>query len=158
MDLALFRQVGGYREDMPHNEDAELDQRLLKAGGRIWLEPSLALRYFPRATVGALWRQYRGYGQGRARTLQLHRQRPKLRQALPLLVPGAALVALAAPIQPWFALPLAAWAMACLIAGALVGARAGGGCALLSGVPAMTMHMAWGLGFLQGAVRGHQAR
>ncbi|WP_375401966.1 glycosyltransferase family 2 protein [uncultured Sphingomonas sp.] len=153
MRLDLFTRVGGYREDMSHNEDAELDLRLVAAGGRIWLEPSLALGYLPRRTIGALWRQYRSYGAGRARTLRLHDRRPKPRQALPLLVPAAAFLALAAPVHPLFAAPLAAWALLCLGAGAVVGARAGGGCALGSGVAAMTMHLAWGLGFLGRVLR-----
>jgi succinoglycan biosynthesis protein ExoA len=150
MDLALFEHVGGYRDDMAANEDAELDKRLAQAGGRIWLEPSLALSYYPRRSVGALWRQYWRYGRGRARTLRLHRVKPKLRQVLPLAVPVAALLALATPIHPVFGVPILMWAIACLGAGAVVGARAGGGCALLSGVPAMTMHLSWGLGFFVG--------
>lgn len=153
MDLALFRAVGGYREDMPTNEDAELDLRLLEAGGRLWLEPGLALLYYPRASPAALWRQYRRYGQGRMRTLRLHRRRPKLRQTLPLAVPVAALLALAAPVSLVFAVPLLAWAALCLGAGVAIGARTGGGCAMASGVAAMTMHLAWGLGFLGEAMR-----
>lgn len=153
MDLGLFGRVGGYREDMAANEDAELDLRLAAAGGRIWLEPSLALTYYPRRTLGALWRQYRSYGEGRARTLLLHGRRPKLRQALPLAVPAAAALAVGAPFQPLLALPLAGWALLCLGGGVLVGARAGGGCALGSGAPAMAMHLAWGLGFLGRLVR-----
>lgn len=149
MDLALFERVGGYREDMATNEDAELDLRLLGAGGRIRLEPSLALVYHPRRTLGALWRQYHAYGRGRARTLALHGRRPKLRQALPLAVPAAALLALLTPVHPALALPLLGWALLCLGGGVAVGARAGGGCALLSGLAAMAMHMAWGLGFLR---------
>ena len=148
MDLALFRAVDGYREDMATNEDAELDQRLLAAGGRLWLEPSLALRYYPRSSMSALWRQYRRYGQGRARTLRLHRRRPKLRQLLPLAVPVAALLALATPISLIFAVPLLLWAILCLGAGVAIGGRAGGGCARLSGVAAMTMHLGWGTGFI----------
>lgn len=155
MDLALFARVGGYREDMAANEDAELDLRLVGAGGRIWLEPSLALAYYPRRTVGALWRQYRGYGAGRARTLRLHGRRPKLRQALPLAVPFAAVLALGAPFQPLLGGPLVAWALLCLGGGVAVGLRAGGGCALGSGAPAMTMHLAWGLGFLRQLIRRH---
>ena len=153
MRLDLFSRVGGYRGDMSHNEDAELDLRLASAGGRIWLEPGLAITYYPRADAAGLWRQYLGYGSGRARTLMLHRRRPKLRQIAPLAVPAAALMALLAPFAPVFALPLLAWALLALGAGLVVGARSGGGCALLCGVPAMIAHLAWGLGFLRGLAR-----
>lgn len=153
IDLALFRRVGGYRDDMSHNEDAELDHRLIGAGGRIWLEPALALSYHSRRSVGALWRQYWKYGSGRARTLRLHGTFPKVRQTLPLAVPGAVILAIATPLHPLFALPLLLWTVACLVGGAAIGWRAGGGCALLSGAAAMIMHLAWGAGFLRQAVR-----
>lgn len=148
MDMALFRQVHGYRTDMAHNEDAELDLRLLQAGGRIWLEPASAIFYYPRKTIGALFRQYWGYGRGRAWTRRLHRVPLKTRQMVPLLVPVAAVIVPLALIHPVFAAPLIGWAAAILMAGVLVGARAGGGCALFSGVAAATMHMAWGAGYL----------
>ncbi len=153
MDAALFGRVGGYREDWSHNEDAELDLRLLAVGGRIWLEPSLALHYHPRATPGALTRQYWRYGQGRARTLLHHARRPKLRQLLPLLPPLAALMAVAAPWWPPLALPLVAWAALCLGSGMVVGARAGGRCAMASGVAAALMQLAWGAGFVRQLLR-----
>lgn len=149
MAIDLFQQVGGYREDMPHNEDAELDVRLVKAGGRIWLEPSLAITYYPRRDPLALWRQYRGYGRGRARTVRLHGQRLKLRQALPLAIPLLVLLALLAPFSLAFAAPLAAWVALCLAAGVLIGLREGSPSALASGVPAMIAHLAWGTGFLE---------
>lgn len=149
MALDIFRAVGGYNEAMSHNEDAELDCRIRSEGGRIWLEPSLALTYYPRGTLRGLWKQYWNYGRGRARTVSLHGQKLKLRQMLPLLVPVAAGLALPAPWFPVLAAPLILWALLCLGAGVAIGLRMGGGCRLFSGVAAMTMHMAWGLGFLR---------
>jgi succinoglycan biosynthesis protein ExoA len=149
IDIAMFNKVGGYREDMSHNEDAELDMRMAKAGARIWLEPKLALYYYPRSSIPALWRQYWNYGSGRARTLTLHNMRPKLRQTLPLAVPVAGFLALLTPAHPVFAAPLLIWLFACLLGGVVIGARHGGGCALAAGIAAATMHMAWGLGFLR---------
>lgn len=150
MQIDLFRAVGGYREDMTHNEDAELDLRLAAAGGRIWLEPAAAIVYYPRRSPGALWRQYLGYGRGRARTLRLHGRRPALRQVLPLLPLGALLLAPLALWNAWFLAPLIAWAGLCLVGGVIVGWRAGAGWALLAGVPAALSHFAWAVGFAQG--------
>ena len=152
MRIDLFRVVGGYREDMSHNEDGELDVRLAAAGGRIWIEPAAALVYWPRSSAIALWRQYRGYGSGRARTMRLHRQRPKLRQAIPPLILCAAIVALASPFAPILGIPLLSWIVATLFIGAFVGIRSGGVCAMMAGVPAAIMHLAWGWGFLSAVV------
>jgi len=156
MDRALFEIVGGYREDMSHNEDAELDHRLVAAGGRIWLEPSLALTYYPRQTPAALWRQYWGYGRGRRRMLRIHNATPKLRQMLPVIVPFALTALLLSPAMPLMAAPALLWFAICLTAGLAVGARNGGGCAFGAGVAAAIMHAAWGSGFLYETVAGNK--
>ena len=110
MTIDLFRRIGGYCEAMPCNEDAELDHRQIAAGGRIWLEPKAALTYFPRTSISALWRQYRCYGQGRARNLRRHRMTPRLRQLVPLAVPAALAILPLAFVHPIFALPAVACA------------------------------------------------
>lgn len=148
MDLHLFRSVGGYCEAMPCNEDAELDHRLRKAGAKIWLEPVAAITYFPRGDVVSLWKQYRCYGQGRARNLRRHKMRPRLRQLIPLAVPVALGLIALAPLNPLFLLPAAAWLLICLGLGFLIGIRAGGGWALMAGIAAATMQLAWATGFM----------
>jgi succinoglycan biosynthesis protein ExoA len=148
MRMELFKRIGGYCEAMPCNEDAELDHRQVQAGGRIWLEPAAAITYFPRSDLGALWRQYRRYGQGRARNLRRHRMTPRLRQLVPLAVPAALGLLPFAILHPVFALPAFAWAALCLTFGAIVGIRAGGGFALLAGPAAMTMQLGWAIGFV----------
>jgi succinoglycan biosynthesis protein ExoA len=145
--LSRFRALGGYNEHFLANEDAEFDVRLARSGGRIWLEDELAIGYHPRAALPALFRQYLRHGAGRAQTLLLHKMRPKFRQGLPLLVAPAVLLLAPALFRPALGLPFAAWAAACLAYGALLGARQRGLCASLAGMPAMTMHLGWSLGF-----------
>lgn len=156
MQIAAFRAVGGYNLGMSHNEDAELDHRLRECG-RIWLEPDCTITYFPRATATALWRQYRNYGKGRAQTLQLHQMRPKLRQMIPLAVPAALLLALLSPVLPLLVLPLLGWVVLSVSAGALIGWRLRSPCAAMSGLAAMIMHLAWGLGFIMQIIAGKRA-
>jgi succinoglycan biosynthesis protein ExoA len=43
ISLDWFRRVGGYDPGFSHNEDAELDHRLGRAGGRVWLDAELRL-------------------------------------------------------------------------------------------------------------------
>ena len=153
MHIATFRKAGGYREDMTHNEDAELDARIIAGGGRIWLEGSQCIGYYPRRSPIALWWQYFGYGRGRAMTNSLHRGHVHLRNILPLAVPLASVLALLAPVWSLAIVPLLCWALLCLCSGVGIGVRAGGGCALLAGIPAMIAHMAWGWGYIIGAMR-----
>jgi len=154
-DLALFRAVGGYDERFSHNEDAELDHRLRQAGGRIWLEPAQAVVYYPRQAPGALLRQYRGYGRGRAQTLRRHPVPMALRQALPLAIAPAVFLGLAGllltVLTPWawlLAAPMLGWAILCLAYGAVLAIRQGRACVLCAGVAAIIMHFGWSLGFL----------
>ena len=116
---------------------------------RIWIEPAAAIVYWPRASAIALWHQYRGYGSGRARTMRLHGQPPKLRQVIPLLILGAVVMALASPAKALLAIPALSWLLATLCIGVIVGVRANSGCAMLSGVPAAIMHLSWGWGFVE---------
>lgn len=154
--LDAFRAVGGYDEEFRHNEDAELDYRLLRAGFRIWLTDSTHVVYHPRQTAPALWRQYLNYGYGRASMLRKHRLRPKLRQALPLtIVPASALAvagvsaaAATASIAPLvLTAPVSAWAAVCLGFGAILSARSRRVDALWAGPAAIVSQAAWALGF-----------
>jgi succinoglycan biosynthesis protein ExoA len=151
--LDEFLACGGYDETFSHNEDAELDLRLAAAGGRVWLTDAVRLIYHPRSSPGALWRQYFAYGRGRARTVFKHRAKLRLRQVLPLGVAPVAALALAGPLFPASALPALAWAVASLGYGAVLGVRRGDGWAMLSGLAAMDMHLAWSLGFWREALR-----
>ena len=79
--------------------------------------------YYPRASIGPLFRQYLGYGRGRAKNLLKHRNIPRLRQAAPLLVAPAVLIALLAPMHWTFAIPFIVWSIVCLLWGLVSGIR-----------------------------------
>src|SRR5262249_58680066 len=64
----VFETVGLYDPRAVTNEDAELNQRLLDSGGRVYLSRDIVVHYHPRDSFGAVARQYFRYGRGRART------------------------------------------------------------------------------------------
>jgi succinoglycan biosynthesis protein ExoA len=151
--LASFRAIGGYDETYSHNEDVELDIRLARADGRIWLTDEPTIEYYPRTSAAALFRQYLNFGRGVARTRVKHRLGLKPRQAAPLLVAPAIVIVfpaiLAAVFVPsiaWmgiFAVPGIAWALACGLAGvAWRDPRAG--------LALAVMHLGWSAGFWRG--------
>jgi succinoglycan biosynthesis protein ExoA len=152
MTLDTFVAVGGYDESYSHNEDAELDHRILKAGGRIWLEPQLSIVYYPRKTVRSLARQYFKYGHGRAKTVARHGGRRRLRQILPLAIAPMWCLLLLFPLSPLAALPVLAWAALCIGYGLALGVR-GGACAAMAGLAAMIMQTAWSFGYWTNLVR-----
>jgi succinoglycan biosynthesis protein ExoA len=151
---SVFEAVGMYDPRAVTNEDAELNQRLLAAGGKVYLSRDIEVYYFPRDSLRKLFIQYFKYGQGRARTLLKHRRVPKLRSLTPFLVVtgGAALLATSA-VQPFTLPAFAAYAAATGVEALRVGRQAG-----WSAVPTVwaifpTLHLAHGLGFARGLVR-----
>ncbi len=90
----VFETVGLYDPCAITNEDAELNQRILDAGGRIYLSRDVIAYYYPRDSYRTLSKQYFKYGMGRARTLLIHKRFPKLRPVIPFLmvVVGSGLV------------------------------------------------------------------
>lgn len=148
MRVAAFKSVGGYDESFSHNEDAELDYRLSAAGHRIWMTGKTFMVYYPRASATALFRQYLGYGRGRARNILKHRSLPKLRQLLPLLVAPVVVGASLALLVNWPALvPAGLWAAACLGYGVWMAVGQRNPYGPLAAVSAMVMHLAWSAGF-----------
>jgi len=144
-----LRLVGGYDERFTTNQDAELNERLRRAGGTVWLEPDLAVAYLPRTGLRALARQFRGYGRGRAMTAARHKGSLQRRQlAAPLLLLSL-LGALA--LLPWTSVLLALWAggyVSVLLLGSVLEGPAAR--RYLPGVVVAlaVMHFAWGYGFL----------
>ncbi|MDI7862063.1 glycosyltransferase family 2 protein [Rhizobiaceae bacterium n13] len=147
MRVEAFQTVGGYDETFRHNEDAELDYRLRQAGFRIWMTDKTSMVYYPRSSVGPLFRQYFGYGRGRARNFLKHRSRPSLRQLLPLSVMPVAVGALLAIINWAAVIPFGLWAVACLGYGAWLALGQRNPYGPLAAVSAMVMHFAWSAGF-----------
>jgi len=78
-----FEQVGLYDAAARTNEDAELNQRIIEAGGAVYLSRDVVAFYYPRSSLGALFRQYLSYGKGRARTLLRRRRILSLRPLIP---------------------------------------------------------------------------
>lgn len=163
--LGVFRRaaldaVGRFDERMVRNQDAELNQRLRAAGFEVWLDPALVVDHRPRPSFAALADQYRGYGRWRRATARLHPGTLAPRQlAAPALVAGllGSVVAGFAARRP--ALP--ALAAGAYLAGLGVAAHVAVGAAPTPAprrrdvVRALaTMHLAWGVGFLQGPPAG----
>lgn len=153
---AVLRAVGGWDETLKVNEDVDLDHRILALGHRIRYDPAMVMHWSVRESLRDFARQYRRYGRGKAGMVRKN---------------GAAAVRLRHLVPPALVLTLATGAVA-----ALTGHR-GVGAVLLAPYPLglagavartplepdagvdlpvrlagafATMHLAWGLGFLEG--------
>ena len=150
----VFETVGLFDPAAITNEDAELNQRIIEEGGRVFLSRDIVAHYYPRESMRALARQYFKYGQGRARTLVKRRRLLGLRPVLPFLWLASEAVLVAT--WPWQ--PLAPWSLGAyfLAAGAeavRVGRREG-----VAAIPVVwaifpVLHVSHGAGFAAGLVK-----
>jgi len=156
----LLALVGFFDESLLANEDYEFNARIRKSGGRIWLDPSIRSVYFARPTLAKLAAQYTRYGFWKWRMLRRYPETLRWRQGLPplfvLSLIGAAVLAVFLPV---FRVLLAAGILIYLVileaAGVRTAVRQKKGY-LLIGLPLaiVTMHIAWGAGFLWSMIKG----
>ncbi len=58
----LFHKVGLYDQELVRNQDDELNGRIIKSGGTIYLIPDLVIEYFARDSIGKTARMFYQYG------------------------------------------------------------------------------------------------
>jgi glycosyltransferase involved in cell wall biosynthesis len=56
----VFEKIGYFDEHLIHSQDFEFNQRLLRAGGTIWLNPAIRVLYYNQATLGHFFRKVIG--------------------------------------------------------------------------------------------------
>jgi glycosyltransferase involved in cell wall biosynthesis len=150
----VFEQVGLYDRRAVTNEDAELNQRILAAGGKIYLSREIVVHYYPRDSFRGLARQYFRYGRGRARTLLKHRRLLTPRPFIPTAMVAAGIALLAtARLQPLTAYAFGAFAAVTAVEAVRVGRKAG-----LARIPTVwaifpTLYVAHASGVVTGLVR-----
>lgn len=149
-----FEAAGLYDPAAITNEDAELNQRILECGGKIYLSPKIISLYFPRNDFRSLARQYFRYGQGRARTLLKRRRFPRISPAIPFLMTctGALLLA-TRPFAPSTWLAFGGYAGICGIEAYRMARSAS-----VRSIPVVwaifpTIHMSHGFGFAVGLMK-----
>lgn len=93
-------RVGLFDEELVRNQDDELNLRILRSGGKIWQSKRIRSWYQPRASLKALWRQYKQYGYWKVRVIQKHRLPAKFRHLVPgLFVASLFALSAAAPVS-----------------------------------------------------------
>ena len=79
----LFDRIGMFDEAFVRNQDDEMNLRLTRAGFRILLAPALRIRYFVRASIRQLARQYFQYGYWKWRVFSKHGEFASIRHLAP---------------------------------------------------------------------------
>ena len=159
MFLGAFRRtildsVGGYDDNAITNEDAELNQRILGAGGKVFLSRKIVVHYVPRASFKGLARQYFKYGRGRARTLLKHRSFATPRPALPFLMVVGGIALLVVPsLRKYAPVAFGLYGAAVVVEAVRVSRRHGLVLAPVVAAIFPVLHVAHGVGFATGLAR-----
>jgi len=155
-DRTAGDEVGWFADDLIRNQDYELNIRLRAAGGEVWFDPELWVGYRPRGSWRGLARQYYEYGYWKAGVTGRHPGCARLRQVIPAAFPIVLGMAIGLTLRYRVAgiVPLA-YAATLLVAGAGRDRRASR--TAVASVLA-TMHLAWGTGFLRGAMHWLRTR
>lgn len=155
----VFETVGLYDPRAITNEDAELNQRIHDAGGKVYLSREIEVHYYPRDSFRALAKQYFKYGKGRARTLLKHGKFLSVRPAIPFLMVagGSALLATSA-LQPLTPFAFGLYALATGVEAVRVGAKVGARAVPIVWAIFPVLHVSHGVGFAAGLVTYALAR
>ncbi len=154
----VFGRVGRFDPEMVRNQDDEFNYRLRSAGGRILLTDRIRSRYYSRASLRTLFRQYRQYGTWKVRVLQKHPRQMSARQFVPptfaAVVGGGALLAPLSPVvrRAWLA-ALGSYGLATLAASVTIARRHGWRHLPVLPAAFAAVHLGYGSGFLAGLVR-----
>ena len=167
MRRAVLEEVGMFDESIRRGEDWELNLRIRAAGYRVWFDPTLSVTYWPREQWSRLARQFFATGTWRGELVRRFGRRNSVRFfAPPALVVLLALAVVIGVLQATGVVhgplslilslayvPLAAYALLVAFVG-LVSMGGGLRDRLWALVVIPTMHVAWGLGFIVGFLRG----
>jgi len=154
----VFRKIGLFDEELVRNQDEELNWRLIKNGGKIYITPNIKSYYYPRSTLKRLWKQYYEYGFWKVRLLQKHTNMMELRHFVPATMVAAFITALLLSLfRPSFIyiiiLAAAVYLSANLLACIRVLKKEGWKYFLVMPAVFSTLHFSYGTGFLIGLIR-----
>lgn len=79
----VFEKIGYFDEDLIRNQDDDYNFRVTSAGGKIYFNSDISLKYYVRATFKGLWRQFFQYGYWKVFVNKKHQAITTMRQLVP---------------------------------------------------------------------------
>ncbi len=77
--------VGLYDPQLPRSEDDDLNFRIIKNGGKIFITPQIKSIYYPKDSFVALFKQYFNYGLWKVAVTKKHRRPLRVLHLIPML-------------------------------------------------------------------------
>lgn len=153
---SVFEKVGGFDEELVRNQDDEFNLRVRRAGGRVFLDPTIRSTYRPREKLGDLWSQYFGYGLFKVLVIRKHSRISSWRQLVPSTFIAGLLASVVLAVvtgTPFLALAVAGPYVFAVLGLSFWLGRNDPECIILLQVVFPTLHLAYGSGFLAGLWR-----
>jgi succinoglycan biosynthesis protein ExoA len=153
----VFEKLGGFDPDLPRNQDDELSYRIRKAGGRIWFDPAISVRYRTRDSFRSLFEQHRQYGFWKIRVFQKHPGAARWRHFVPAALVGSVVAGILGRGIPGLRRTATIGIGAYVVATFITASRIAGSKSELRALDVAkafaAMHFGYGIGFWQGALR-----
>jgi glycosyltransferase involved in cell wall biosynthesis len=151
-----INRAGPFDEELVRNQDDEYNYRLRSMGARVLLAGDVESIYHGRTSLRRLCRQYFEYGYWKVRVMQKHPRQMRARQFAPALLVaslalGSVLAAVSTMAAAATALVVAAY-LAATATASIIQARRDWRLAPWLPPAFITLHLAYGLGFLTGLV------
>lgn len=152
----VFDKVGLYDNELVRNQDDELNGRIIKNGGKIYLIPTIVTKYYARDKVFKVWKMFYQYGLYKPLVNKKLGSPATIRQFFPLafvigLVFGAVLACFSRTIAVLYTSVLALYALLSLYFTLKSIKRTGKlGLVLYQPLIYLVVHISYGLGYLLG--------
>lgn len=153
---SLFDKIGLYDTDMIRNQDDELNGRIIKNGGKIYLLPEVEIKYFARDKISKVRKMFYQYGLYKPLGNKKLGSPATMRQFFPLLfvlelVLGLILCLVFPILWPIYAAIILLHLLIGMYEGVKSAKRTGcKDCILIMPYIFMNMHICYGIGYLKG--------
>lgn len=81
----VFDTIGYFDEELVRNQDDDFNFRVTKAGGKIFYNNDISLKYYVRGSYEGLWKQFFQYGYWKVYVNKKHKAITTMRQLVPPL-------------------------------------------------------------------------
>lgn len=151
----VFEKIGFFDEQLIRNQDDDFNFRVTKAGGKIYFENDIQLKYYVRGNYSGLYRQFYQYGYWKVFVNQKHKAVTTFRQLIPPLFVSFILLSIILSLfHPLLAVFSSVVYLVYIVLALLMGFKKGSEPAesIKIAVTFPIMHFSYGLGYLKGII------
>ena len=137
------------------NQDDEFNHRVLQAGNKIWMDPTIRTKYFARSSYLKLFKQYFNYGFYKVRGIQKRGEVVSIRHIIPSIFIVSLIITLiiGSVLQlPWITFSVGFLYLIFNLSASIFSTSSISVIPLIS-LAFWTLHLGYGLGFIWGLIR-----